>query len=320
MANMSKYKKALREAYGIEPTSVHGVVTVRSEFYRTQLRRIAFGLIEIDYNQELYSWDKDYFKEALLLKGLVGVTQDNHGILLPLKCGATGVNVFNRPTEIIVANPVIGSFQRTIGRDCEIIYLESLQGSRYRNLQPIINMYATKLANCDGAIDVGIFNSKTTYIFQAPNNTVADSFKAMFDNIAQGDPAVFVDEQLGNMLVNGDESNFFQIKAKENYVVDLVQNEKHEIMNEFLTAIGINNANMSKREREIVDEVNSNNISIRANIKIWTENVAECLERVNKMYPDLNLTIKFPYYEESKQLDESSVDRTEEVGDNNEPN
>lgn len=322
MGKMTKFQKALQEAYGIEPTTVHGVATVRTQYYRSQLERIAMGLLKVEYNEGVYTWDKDYIKEAILIKGLAVFTEAGNFGLLPLKCGVSGYNVFSRPTTVIVANPVVGSFERTIGEDCEIVYLQSKSHSRFKNIEPIITTYAQKLANCDAAIDIGIFNSRTTYIFQAPNKNVADSFKAMFDEIGQGKPAVFVDEQLGSLSLNAEESNFFQIKAKENYVVDAVQNEKHEIMNEFLTAVGINNANMNKREREVVDEVNSNNISIRANVEVWRENVNRCVERVNKMFPDANLKITFPYYEESRQLDDSnkesaigSADRTERDGD-----
>ena len=273
------------------------------------------SILDIDYNEDIYRWDKDYIREGLLLKGLFTVTETDGGVLLPLKCGASGVNVFNRPTKVVVANPVIGSFERTIGEDCEIVYLQSKQGSRYRNIRPIINLYAQKLANCDAGIDINLFNTRTSMVFRAPNNNVAESYKAMYDDIAQGNPAVFVDEAMGNLLQNGDESNLYIIKAKENFIADLVQTEKMQIVNEFLTAIGINTANRTKREREVVDEVNANNVEIKANIKLWKQNVEECVARVNKMFPDAGLKITFPFYTEV----EESVNRPEEEGDSNEP-
>lgn len=314
MAKKNRYPYATREAFGVQPTQVKGVYNTRTEYYSTQLERLSFGMIDIDYNTDLYVWDKDYMREGILLKGLLTITNDDNGNLLPLKCGATGINVFNRPTEIIIANPVVGSFQRIIGKDCEIIYLQSKQGSRFRNLKPIITLYAQKLANCDAAIDINLFNSRTTSIFRAPNNNVAESYKAMYDEISEGNPAVFVDEELGNLLQNGKESNFYVIKAKENFVADLVQTEKMQIINEFLTTIGINTANTTKRERQIVDEVNANNIEIKANIKLWKQNIEDCVDRVNRMFPDANLKITFPFYEE---MESRVTDEPQEVGDTN---
>lgn len=319
MANKPKKFKsieALYEAYGIEPTDVKGVFNARTEYYKTQLQRTAFSIIDIEFNKDNL-WDKDYIREAVLIKGCMTVTEDNNGVLLPLKCGVSGVNVFNRGTTAIIANPVVGSFERTIGVDCELVYLQQKQGSRFRSLQPIINIYAQKLANCDAAIDINLFNSRLPYIFQASSQQVAESFKAMYDEIAEGNPAVYVDENLGKLLQNESGSNITVFKGKENFIADLVQNEKVQIMNEFLTAIGINTANTTKRERQVVDEVNANNIEIKANIKLWKQNIDDCCERVNNMFPNAGLKITFPYYDAM----DKAVDRSDEVkgGEDNEP-
>ena len=321
MAKRKRYAEAIREAYGIEPTQVNGIFNARTDYYGVQLQRVALSMIDVEFNKELVSWDKDYIREALLLKGVFTVTKDNNGIILPLKCGPTGVNVFNRATRVVVANPIIGSFEREIGTDCEIVYLQQKQGSRFRNLVPIITLFSQKLANCDAAIDINLFNSRLPFIFQAPTPQVAESFKAMFDDIAEGNPAVFVDESMGNLLQNENGSNVIVFKGKENFIADLVQTEKQQIINEFLTCIGINTANTSKRERQIVDEVNANNLEIEANLKLWKQNVEDGVERVNKMFPEVDLRITFPYYEEMKKDNEIAGQPAEqEGGDSNEPN
>ena len=323
MAKKKKFAEAIREAYGIEPTQVNGIFNARTDYYAVQLQRIALSIVDVEYNDDLYTWDKDYIREALLMKGFFTVTNDDNGITLPLKCGASGINVFNRATRVIVANPVIGSFEREIGTDCEIVYLQQKQGSRFRNLVPIITLFAQKLANCDAAIDINLFNSRLPFIFQAPTPAVAESFKAMFDEIAEGNPAVFVDESMGNLLQNENGSNVIVFKGKENFIADVVQIEKQQIMNEFLTTIGINTANTSKRERQIVDEVNANNLEIEACIKLWKQNVEDCVDRVNKMFPDVNLRITFPYYEKMKKENEQAGQPAEPMqkgGDSDEPN
>lgn len=316
------YAAALQEAFGLEPQEVKGIMNTRVMYYATQLQRPALSIIDVEYNKDLYQWDKDYIREGLLLKGYLTFTKDNNGNLLPLKCGSTGINVFNRVTTTIIANPVIGSFNRTIGTDCEIVYLQQKQGGRFRTLMPIITVFAQKLANADASIDINLFNSRTPFIFQAPNNNVAESFKAMMDEVAEGQPAVFIDEEMGSLIQNANGSNLFMFKSKENFIADVVQIEKMNIMNEFLTAIGINTANTSKRERLITDEANANNMEIKANIKLWKENVEDGVERVNKMFPDAQLKITFPFYEEmerkEKEQAEQSVNRQKEGGDDDE--
>lgn len=313
-----KYLEAMYEAYGIQPVDVKGTFNARTLYYESQLQRMAFAIADIDFNKN-YRWDKDYIREGLLINGNFTVCEDDNKILLPLKCGVTGVNVFNRGTTVIIANPVVGTFTRTIGVDCELVYLQQKQGSRFRSLKPVITLYAQKLANCDAAIDINLFNSRLPFIFQAKDEVTAQTFKAMFDEIAQGNPAVFVDEGLGKLLPNENGSNITVFKGKENFIADVVQNEKLAIVNEFLTNLGINSANTSKRERLIVDEANSNNIEIKANIKLWKQNVEECCERVNAMFPDAQLKITFPFYEELERESKSGT-RLEERGEDYELN
>ena len=315
-----KMLEAMYEAYGIQPTNVKGEFNARTLYYETELQREAFAIADINYNKDM-RWDKDYIREGLLINGYFTVTKDDSGILLPLKCGVSGVNVFNRGTTAIIANPVVGSFNRTIGIDCELVYLQQKQGSRFRNLKNTITIYAQRLANCDAALDINLFNSRLPYIFQAHDQQTADSFKAMYDEIAQGNPAVFVDEQLGKLLQNESGSNITVFKGKENFIADLVQNEKMAIRNEFLTMIGINSANTTKRERQIVDEVNANNVDVRANIKLWKQNVEECCDRVNAMFPEAQLKITFPFYDDLEKQQSQTSDQPMEKGDEgNEPN
>lgn len=322
MANNKAPKKgkmleAMYEAFGIEPTAVKGEFNTRTLFYETELQREAFAIVDVEFNKD-FRWDKDYIREALLINGYFTVTKDDNNILLPLKCGVSGVNVFNRGTTTIIANPVIGSFNRTIGIDCELVYLQQKQGSRFRNLKQTITTYAQRLANCDAALDINLFNSRLPYIFQAHDQQTADSFKAMYDEIAQGNPAIFVDENLGRLLQNESGSNITVFKGKENFIADLVQNEKLAIRNEYLTSIGINTANTTKREREVVDEVNANNVETKANIKLWKQNVKDCCDKVNIMYPEAQLKITFPFY---KELETNSQTSDIEKGDGeDEPN
>ena len=59
---------------------------------------------------------------------------------------------------------------------------------------------------------------------------------------------------------------------------------RRTIVNNFLTEIGIKNANTMKKERLISDEVNENNEEISANINIWYDNIKEGFDTFNKIY------------------------------------
>ena len=58
------------------------------------------------------------------------------------------------------------------------------------------------------------------------------------------------------------------------------------IIEEFLTGIGVNNANTDKRERLITSEVESNNAELQAAVALWQDNVNRCIKKVKAMYGD----------------------------------
>jgi hypothetical protein len=114
----------------------------------------------------------------------------------------------------------------------------------------------------------------------------------MYDEISEGQPAVFVDEELG--LASGTSRNLQYTPAKDNYICDLVQIQKRKIIEEFLTAIGVNNANTDKRERLNADEVNSNNDECYIATSVWRRNLKETTALAKSLFPGLefSLTIK----------------------------
>ena len=288
--------EAIRSALGIEP-DVNAQDVARTEFYRAQLIRLVKGHLQVK-GAPAY-WDKTYLKEAIILgQGYVVVCKRNSEPL-PLKCSAYGVNVFERPTSAVVANPVLGSFDVQLGVDGELIYIEG-RGHGYSNLFNIIDVYAQKLASCDKSIDVNLFNTMATMIFPVRDDKIAHSIKEMFDQISQGKPAVFVDKA----TEIEEPTSIVTLKAKENFIADVVQLEKQRIVDEFLTLVGINNANTEKRERLITDEVNGNNDEVKTYAAEWNENLRDCCDKVVKMFPELaGLSIQF--------VSESTVDREE---------
>ena len=95
------------------------------------------------------------------------------------------------------------------------------------------------------------------------------------------------------------------------YIVDELQDSKDDIYNEFLTYIGINNANTDKKERLNVDEVNVNNQHCNSHVYSWLYNVKKEIDNVNKMF-GLNIKVRLNQQEqkgenenEPKQPDET---------------
>ena len=171
----------IREFFAAKPSEVDGVLNSSAMYYRYYLLKKLFGRFDFKIPD---SWDKDYMLDALFMEGYFIVTDTEAGIV-PLRCGLTGINIYNHPTTAIVANPVLGNFERTIGVDCALVQLQA----NYQGVYPMINRYATMLAMCDSSIAVNLMNTKAAFVFGASNKAQAETFKKMYDEITCGKPA-----------------------------------------------------------------------------------------------------------------------------------
>lgn len=272
----------LREFFARRPSDVEGVANTSAMYYRKKLLRLLLARFEWTLPRE---WDKDYFLTTLFHEGHIAITDTAIGII-GLRSGLTGINVYDRPTTAVFANHVLGNFERTIGVDCSIIKLMY----DYSGVDWIITRYAAMLAMCDSGIAVNLMNTKATYVFGATSKGQSDSYKKMYDEITQGKPAVFVN----NDSIN--KENMFTMPAKENFIADDVQLLKRKIVNEFLTDIGINNTNLDKRERLTDDEVNANNEEVRFNIMDWVDNIQEGIEQTKILFPEITISCQIRNY------------------------
>lgn len=269
---------ALREYFSLNPKKVDPNSTTYF-YYMDMLFRKAMSIYEFDGIPE--KWDYDYFLSVLISHGFICVTDTALGVI-PLKCGLSGINVYNHPTTAIIANPVLGNLERTIDDDCTLIKISHTYRS---DIMPICNRYATLLAECDSSISVNLMNSKVAFIGLCSSKQVTESMKLMYDKISKGEPAVFVKGD----QINGD--NILYNHVKENFIAGDVQILKRKLMSEFLTEIGVNNANTDKRERLTDNEVEANDSEIQLNAGYWLDNIKEGIDQTNKMF-GLNLSVK----------------------------
>lgn len=247
-------------------------------FYVRALFRKAMSIYEFENIPE--EWDLDYMISVLLAQGFVTITDTALGVI-PLRCGVSGINVYNHPTRVIIANPVLGNLERTIDEDCVLVKMSY----DYRGIMDIVYRYATMLSECDSSLSVNLMNSKVAFIGLVESKAQANSMKLMYDKISAGEPAVFVK----GSQINADQILYNHVK--ENFVADDIQLLKRKLMSEFLTEIGVNNANTDKRERLTDNEVEANDSEIQLNAGYWLDNITEGFNKANKMY-NLNIVVK----------------------------
>lgn len=272
---------------GLSPSTVHCKNTGLVNYYMRYLIQKVISVFEFSGIPE--EWALNYFQYVLICRGYIGIIDTARYGVIPQECGLSGFDVFYQPNRITVANPLLDFKELKIGTQCEVIKMQP----DYGGILDLVGTYADLMALCLESAGVNLLNSKLSYVFAAGNKTQAESFKKMFDKIATGEAAVFVDKNLFNEDGSRNWDVFFQ-NLKQNYVTSDILNDMKTLEDQFNTAVGIPNANTQKRERLITDEVNANNVDTEAKISLWIETMRRDMKRVNDMF-GLSLDVRYRF-------------------------
>ena len=266
------------------PSTVHVKNTRLRNYFRKYLMQKAISVFKWNIPDE---WDKDYFLYTLYGMGFITIFYtDRYGVICQ-QCAPGGYNLYYRPSYVIVSNPLLeNTLTLNIDRDCVLLKLQP----DYSSIMDIVGYYADQLALASEAMGVNLVNTKSGVVFGAEGKARAESYKKMFDNLSEGDPAVVIDKKLLND--DGSPAWFpFTQNIKELYVTSDILSDMRKIEAMFDTEIGIPNANTDKRERLIADEVNANNVETATRCELWMETVRKELDKANAMFPDLKLSV-----------------------------
>lgn len=301
------YQDLIAEYLSTHPTSAEGIGNIAASYYRTFILKKLMALFEFKNTPK--NWDIDYLKLGLLSNGVMCITDTEIGVI-PLMCNTAGVSVFNRPTNVIIANPVLGNLERIIANQDVAQYgINAISGNLkpaallylqfdYAGIEPLIRRYSYFLAQCDGSLSSTLYNSRVAFIGKARDKSQADTIKKMYQDISEGKPSVIVSDDISD--------RWEILNVKNSYVGIEILETRRRIVNEMLTEIGINNGNMEKKEREISDEVNSNNIEIQMNVHHWLTNLKSGIEVANRLY-GLNVRVDLsPIVLQSKEVEDES--------------
>lgn len=294
-------RNARRAAPRPQPKEVEGLWNARTMFYRKRLELMIKGVFEVDYPID---WELDYFLNLLIYEGRFVITNSVAGIL-PFRTTFSGVNYMNLPTKAVIDVPTFKQMKRTLNKDAVLIFLErDSTGYGFYTFRDMIDIFAERLASADACIDVNLMNSRVAYIAEAETRAQAETIKDVYSKVTNGEPLVVVRKGStdGKIATNG--MQVFFNNLHQNYIANDVQDTKRSIYNEFLTCLGVNNANTDKKERLITGEVDSNNQELMCNVSHIKANIKQQLEHVKDVFPDLKFNIKLKF----DALNEKAVD------------
>lgn len=281
------------------PSTVHVKNTGLARFFKRYLLQEAFSVFKWTLPE---TWAQNYFLYVLYVIGYIGIIDTDKFGVIPQHGGLGGYDVQYQPRYMLISNPLLRqTYQPVIGEECVCLRLQP----DYMGLYDVVDYYGDLMALCGEACGVNLLNSKMPYVFAAENKTTAESYKAMFDKIASGEPAVFVDKNLfdddGNLRVSA-----FAQDVGSNFIAGELLQCMRDIRCQFLTAIGIPNANTTKRERLNLDEVNANNFETAANCTVWLDQLKKGCKQARDMF---GIDLDVDWRDELKEINnERSMD------------
>ena len=248
--------------------------------YLNRLRLIATSL---------FTWDKldDYagtgasrfLEQSLYENGRACFVEDSELGYLALKVNPSDkLNVYNLPTKVLAWS--IGYNKEYAFDDVVYIMNNELQMPTADTIQ----LMAYRLYETERTIDTNLIAQKTPVLIEGDTKTIL-TLKNVYMQYSGNTPFIFGNKQF-------DISNKLNVlKTDAPYLIDKLENHKHEIWNEAMTYLGIDNANTDKKERLITDEVESNNELINYYLNCFYKTRKKACDEINSKY-GLDLSIK----------------------------
>lgn len=274
------------ELNAISPSTTHCSNNVLTYFLERYLLQRAMSVFKFTLPDEI---DETYFKYVLFCNGWIILTYDDSLGPIAHYGSLSGSDLYYRPKNVrITLNDTDATQTRELERvligDNPDAVLMKLQ-ENYLGILDLVSFFAERMALLFEAFDMNVINSHLAYVLGTDKKAIAETFKKIYDDIAGGTPAVVMDKDLFDEDGKPKWHTFFN-NLRQNYIGGDLLLDLKKIQNEFDAWIGIPSANTDKRERLTDDEVNANNIETVSMVKMWLQNMEDCIKRIKEIYPE----------------------------------
>lgn len=261
-------------------------------YMRSLYQRVLSGAkFKLPEAWEAINGGKRYFKNVLFSLGFIGVVDTPEYGVIPQIAAPKGFGIFLQPTDLMVAQPLV-NFEGKIGVNCETINLTN----DWLGVWDIVEHYAIRLSTAITSVDVSLVNSRLSVLAAAKNKNAAEALKFLYEKVSAGEPFAVFDKAIKSDSINGESDPIwtFSQDVSNQYITDKLLSDMDTILRQFDNEIGILAMN-GKKERMITDEVEAENDDTCARASTWEENLTDSFNRVNKLFPNLNLSFTLKY-------------------------
>lgn len=247
--------------------------------YINRLKLIATSLFTWKGLDEVAGFGASRFLELVLYEnGRACFVKDSEKGYLALRVNPSDkLNVYLLPEKVMAWS--LGYNKTYLFDDVIYIMNNNLEIPTSQSLQ----LFAYRLYETERTIDTNLIAQKTPVLIEGDTKTIL-TLKNVYMQYSGNTPFIFGNKQF-------DISNKLNVlKTDAPYLIDKLEDHKHEIWNEALTYLGIDNANTDKKERLITSEVESNDDLINYYLNCFYKTRKDACDRINEKY-SLNIEL-----------------------------
>lgn len=173
-----------------------------------------------------------------------------------------------------------------------------------------MKLFAYRLYETERTIDLNLQAQKTPILIEGDTKTIL-TLKQVYMQYSGNTPFIFGNKQF-------DISNKLNVlKTDAPYIVDKLDIHKHQIFNDALTVLGIDNANTDKKERLITNEVESNEELIKYYLNCFYKTRKNACDQINEKFGlDIDIELNKEIID-LLNITENDIINPEDGGDDN---
>lgn len=241
--------------------------------YYARLKMLACSIFYWKNLDKLYGIGaNDFLENSLFRFGKAVAVEDNENGKLILHVNPSNfVNVYDLPTTLECFS---NGYNKTFDFDKTIYIKNNIDEIPTMNS---IQLVAYRLYDTERAIDINRNALKTPLLIEGDKQSML-TLKNLYMQYSGNTPVIYGKK-------NFNLSNKLNVlKTDVPYLIDKLTIHKHELWNDLLSFLGINNANTDKKERLITDEVNSNDELINTYLSLFYTPRKIACDRINEKY------------------------------------
>ena len=184
-----------------------------------------------------------------------------------------GINVYNEPIDLEPESTGLTQ-PKTYKNGIDVVLIKNNDLSI--PTLPTLQLYAYRLADLTRAQDVNITAQKTPILIITSDRQKL-TMKNVFNQWSGNEPVIYGDKE---MNIDGVKV----LKTDAPIVFDKIQIQKHQLWNEVMTFLGVNNANQDKKERLVDDEVQANNEQVKICLDVMLKARQSACSEINRIF------------------------------------